>query len=72
VSVKYGKSHPKTTVLPCSDYGRARAWYEEKLGMKPTSEEMGNGWYQCAGGTWLILTSSQYAGTAQTLLPASR
>jgi len=52
-------------VLPCSDYGRARAWYEEKLGMKPASEEMGNGWYSCADGTWFILTGSQYAGTAR-------
>jgi len=56
---------PVYAVLPCSDYGRARAWYEEKLGMKPTSEEMGSGWYQCAGGTWFILSPSQHAGTAQ-------
>ena len=56
---------PTYAVLPCSDYGRARSWYEEKLGMRPTSEEMGNGWYHCADGTWFILTTSQYAGTAK-------
>jgi len=56
---------PVYAVLPCSDYARARAWYEEKLALTP-SEEMGaNGWYRCAGGTWFVLTASQYAGTAQ-------
>ena len=56
---------PVYAVLPSSDYARARAWYEEKLGMTPSMEEMGNGWYNCAAGTWFILTSSPYAGTAQ-------
>lgn len=56
---------PVYAVLPCSDYARARAWYEEKLGMKPSTEEMGSGWYKCADGTWFILTPSQFAGTAQ-------
>ncbi|MPZ92695.1 MAG: VOC family protein [Actinobacteria bacterium] len=56
---------PVYAVLPCSDYDRVRGWYEEKLGMKPEIEEMGNAWYRCAGGTWVIITMSQYAGTAQ-------
>jgi catechol 2,3-dioxygenase-like lactoylglutathione lyase family enzyme len=60
---------PAYAVLPCSDFGRARAWYEDKLGLVPdpdlSSEEMGAGWYKCADGTWFILTVSQYAGTAQ-------
>lgn len=56
---------PVYAVLPSADYARARAWYEEKLGMTPSMEEMGNGWYRCADGTWFILTSSPYAGTAQ-------
>jgi catechol 2,3-dioxygenase-like lactoylglutathione lyase family enzyme len=56
---------PVYAVLPCSDYARARAWYEEKLGMKPSTEAMGSGWYKCADGTWFILTPSQFAGTAQ-------
>ena len=56
---------PVYAVLPCSDYARARSWYEEKLGLMPTEEMPGNGWYHCAGGTWFILTTSQYAGTAQ-------
>lgn len=56
---------PVYAVLPCSDYARARAWYEDKLGMTPSTEEMGSGWYKCADGTWFILTPSQFAGTAQ-------
>ncbi len=56
---------PVYAVLPCSDYARARTWYEEKLGMRPSTEEMGSGWYKCADGTWFILTPSQFAGTAQ-------
>jgi catechol 2,3-dioxygenase-like lactoylglutathione lyase family enzyme len=52
-------------VLPCSDYERAKAWYEEKLGLSP-AEEMGpNGWYRQADGTWFILTTSANAGTAK-------
>ena len=56
---------PVYAVLPCTDYARARAWYEEKLGMTPSTEEMGSGWYKCADGTWCILTPSQFAGTAR-------
>lgn len=57
---------PVNAVLPCSDFGRARTWYQEKLGLTPTAEEMpGHGWYQCANGTWFILTTSAFAGTAQ-------
>ena len=56
---------PIYAVLPCSDYERAKTWYLDKLGMKPSQEEMGNGWYQCAGGTWFILSTTPNAGTAQ-------
>jgi catechol 2,3-dioxygenase-like lactoylglutathione lyase family enzyme len=60
---------PVYAVLPCSDYARARAWYEQKLGMVPdpvhSMEEMGAGWYPCAGGTWFILTATPNAGTAK-------
>jgi catechol 2,3-dioxygenase-like lactoylglutathione lyase family enzyme len=53
-------------VLPCSDFERARTWYEQKLGLVPASQEMsGHGWYRCADNTWFILTTSSYAGTAQ-------
>jgi catechol 2,3-dioxygenase-like lactoylglutathione lyase family enzyme len=57
---------PVYAVLPCSDFDRARTWYEDKLGLTPRSDEMpGHGWYQCADGTWFILTTSAHAGTAE-------
>ncbi|MGH8950288.1 MAG: VOC family protein [Acidimicrobiia bacterium] len=52
-------------VLPSTDLERARAWYEDKLGMTPDKEDPGGLWYQCAEGTWLFVTRSGYAGTAQ-------
>lgn len=57
--------YPVYAVLPCLDYQRARTWYEDKLGMKPETEESGGGWYRCGGDTWVILTSTPNAGTAQ-------
>jgi hypothetical protein len=33
--------------------------------MAPTKEDPGGLWYECAGGTWLLVTPSQFAGTAQ-------
>jgi hypothetical protein len=56
---------PVYAVLPASDYGRAKEWYRDKLGMTP-AEEMGpNGWYRCADRTWFILAASANAGTAK-------
>jgi len=52
-------------VLPASDYERAKAWYEEKLGLVPAEETGPNGWYRMADGTWFILTLSGNAGTAK-------
>ena len=58
---------PVYAMVPCSDYERAKAWYREKLGLEPTEEEdmPGNAWYRCGEGTWFILSTSEYAGTAQ-------
>jgi catechol 2,3-dioxygenase-like lactoylglutathione lyase family enzyme len=52
-------------VLPSKDLVGARAWYEEKTGTVPTKEDPGGLWYQCADGTWFVITGSQFAGTAQ-------
>ena len=57
---------PVYAVLPASDLGRAKAFYEEKVGMTPSKEDPGGLWYECAGGTWLLITPSQFAGTAQS------
>lgn len=56
---------PVYAVLPASDFERAKAWYEEKLGLTPSEEAPGNAWYRCADGTWFILTQTPNAGTAQ-------
>jgi catechol 2,3-dioxygenase-like lactoylglutathione lyase family enzyme len=56
---------PVYAVLAASDLGRAKAFYQEKVGMAPTKEDPGGLWYECAGGTWLLVTPSQFAGTAQ-------
>src|SRR5687768_1609799 len=52
-------------VLPASDYERAKAWYQDKLGLVPAEETGPNGWYRMADGTWFILTLSGNAGTAK-------
>lgn len=56
---------PVYAVLPASNYARARSWYQEKLGLTPSEEMPGNGWYRCADGTWFILTQTPSAGTAK-------
>jgi catechol 2,3-dioxygenase-like lactoylglutathione lyase family enzyme len=59
---------PIYAVLPVSDFERASTWYREKLGLTPADqdpEHPGHGWYRCGDGTWFILTTSEYAGTAQ-------
>ncbi|HEX2141898.1 MAG TPA: VOC family protein [Candidatus Limnocylindria bacterium] len=52
--------------LAASDIGRARAWYEEKLGLVPEKDEMGGVslWYRTAD-TWFLLYQTDAAGTAR-------
>ena len=58
------KDYPLTPRLPAADLDRARAWYEDKLGLVPDSIEMGGAWYQTGGG-WFYLYPTPSAGTAQ-------
>jgi catechol 2,3-dioxygenase-like lactoylglutathione lyase family enzyme len=60
------RDHPMSARLAASDIGRARAWYEEKLGFSPEREEMGGMglWYRSAG-TWFYLYQTDAAGTAR-------
>ena len=48
------------------DIGRARGWYDEKLGLVPSKEEMGGMalWYR-TGATWFLLYQTESAGTAK-------
>ncbi len=56
---------PVYAVLPAFDLDRARTWWKEKAGMTPGVEDPGGLWYACANGTWVVVTRSQFAGTAR-------
>jgi catechol 2,3-dioxygenase-like lactoylglutathione lyase family enzyme len=59
-----------TAMIPAKDFGRAKAWYAEKLGLKPVEEmpDGGGAAYLLAGGTRAFLYPTQFAGTAQHTL----
>ncbi len=49
--------------LPAADMDRAKAWYEEKLGLRPVEEvEFDGAWYE-TGGTPFLLYPSEFAGS---------
>jgi catechol 2,3-dioxygenase-like lactoylglutathione lyase family enzyme len=54
---------PHATIA-VSDMERAKAWYADKLGMTPTSEDLAGAWYDCGGGQFLLF-STPMAGTAK-------
>lgn len=54
---------PHTTIA-VSDLERAKAWYADKLDLKPVSEDMGGSWYE-SGGVQFALFPSPFAGTAK-------
>lgn len=56
---------PIHATVAASDIERAKAWYQEKLELKPKKDMMGHLWYQFASGTWLLVYQSGSAGTAQ-------
>ena len=57
-----------TAMLPASDLKRAKAWYADKLGLRP-KEEMGDmGAVYDLGGTRAFLYPTEFAGTAQHTL----
>jgi hypothetical protein len=60
------RDFPMAARLAAIDIGRARAWYEEKLGLTPEKEEMGGAglWYR-TNGTWFYLYQTETAGTAR-------
>jgi catechol 2,3-dioxygenase-like lactoylglutathione lyase family enzyme len=51
--------------IPAADLGRARAWYEEKLGLSPAMEMTGALMYQGGGGTAFLLYETEFAGTSK-------
>ena len=62
-----------TANLPAADLGRARAFYADKLGLKPSQEFEGFMLvYHTTGGSTFSIYHTDYAGQAgHTLPPAS-
>jgi catechol 2,3-dioxygenase-like lactoylglutathione lyase family enzyme len=50
---------PIHATAAASDLDRARAWYEQKLGLVPEREDQGGAWYGFAGDTWLYHTEQR-------------
>ena len=53
-----------TANVPAADLDRARAFYADKLGLTPASENPGGLVYTTAGGTSFFLYQTEYAGQA--------
>lgn len=49
------QGRPVTPTLPAEDLGRARGFYEEKLGLKPVMSTDEDVMYECGGGTMLYV-----------------
>jgi len=52
-------------MLPASDIERAKSWYADHLGLKPTYEDQGGVEYMAGDGTEFWVYPSQFAGTNQ-------
>jgi catechol 2,3-dioxygenase-like lactoylglutathione lyase family enzyme len=61
---------PIIATLPAEDIDRARAWYEEKLGLKPSREQPDGLMYDCGNGTQFLLYPTSFAGSAKNTLAA--
>lgn len=57
--------YPLEASLPASDINRAKAFYRDKLGLKPTEETGDGGAFYDTGGTRFLLYPSGFAGTNQ-------
>ena len=54
-----------TAMIPVSDLNRAKAWYADKLGLKPAKEWGDSGAEYELAGVHAYMYPTQYAGTAQ-------
>lgn len=57
-----------SATIPAQDLGRARAFYEEKLGLKPSQERPDGLEYECGAGRFLLFESSGQASGSHTQL----
>jgi predicted enzyme related to lactoylglutathione lyase len=55
---------PMFAYIPAKDMGRARGFYEQKLGFEPGQELGGGVSYECGGGTACFLYPTPNAGTS--------
>jgi predicted enzyme related to lactoylglutathione lyase len=56
---------PMYAYIPAKDMARARKFYEEKVGLKPSQETNGGVVYEFGGGTACFLYPTPNAGTSQ-------
>ncbi len=54
--------------IPAQDLARARAWYEDKLGLSPVEERPGGLRYQCGSGSFVLFASQGVASGTHTQL----
>ncbi len=59
------KNSPMYAYLPAKDVGRARAFYEQKLGFAPQEEVAGGVVYKFGGQTAAFLYPTPHAGTSR-------
>jgi predicted enzyme related to lactoylglutathione lyase len=59
------KNAPIVPYIPVADLGRARKFYEEKVGLKPKEEYAGGLIYECGNGSWVFMYPSPGAGTSK-------
>lgn len=56
------------STIPAADLGRARQWYEAKLGFKPVRELPGGLMYDAAGGSRFVIYPTPNAGQSPNTL----
>jgi predicted enzyme related to lactoylglutathione lyase len=59
------KNAPIVPYIPAADVGRARKFYEQKVGLVPREEVAGGVVYECGNRSWIFLYPSAGAGTSQ-------
>jgi catechol-2,3-dioxygenase len=62
------RQFPISARAAAKDLGRARQWYQDRLGLVPEREDPGGAWYRFAGETWLYLYATPSAGTAMNTI----
>ena len=61
-------SHRVFATIPATDMARAKRWYEEKLGVKPSREILAGAVYDMGGGSGFLLYPTEFAGKAPNTL----